>query len=318
MLQVASGTATKSAFFRPDPAPRIPPSGSPTWTRPHAAEQCADGVVRPRLSRDDMHRALLPLSSSEGRQAARLAPRLMPTQWAPRSFDATVPSEAVGPSSRTRYSFTCCPMDRASPHGRKFTVDDFMDQVFKTGARTTISLTNQGDSRHSEYYKQTRTGDRYSIASRGQPAFTTSVREADGRQVTASIFKNTVQHLRTGETRHVNMVHINGWADQTALGADTQMRLISQLKDHLSNDDLRSVAVHCSEGRNRTGSFTSMMEGMDAVAKGQPPEMASRLKWFRHARVPDAVFVPEQIDELAKSEVRLNRLATPARRPAFH
>lgn len=124
---------------------------------------------------------LMPMSAAEHQQAAQLAPRLMPTRWASPHFDAKVPSMAVGPSTGTRYSFTCCPMDNANPHGRKFTVDNFLEQAFRSGASTTISLTSQGDSRHSEYYKHSKHGGQFSVSSQGLPAFSTMVRDAHGQ-----------------------------------------------------------------------------------------------------------------------------------------
>jgi hypothetical protein len=111
----------------------------------------------------------------------------------------------------------------------------------------------------------------------------------------------------------MKMIHINGWRDQTALSADAQMSLISQLKNQMTNGEFGNMAVHCSQGMHRTGYFATVLEGMDAVAKGRPPEIGSKLNWFRGARVANAVGVPAQLSQLAESEVRMNRLVAPAR-----
>ncbi|MGI4779340.1 MAG: protein-tyrosine phosphatase family protein [Janthinobacterium lividum] len=276
----------------------------------------ADGVVLPRIAPLRTAQMLMPLSTAERQRTAQLAPQLMPRHAPAPHFDSLVPSTATGPSSGTRYSFTACPMDRPDGAGRRFSTDEFLDHAFRTGTSTTVSLTSRGDFRHSEYYKENKAGGRYAVQSSGRPSFSTMVRDDRGNPVTASIFENRVRNNRTGEVRPMKMVHINGWHDQTALSSDAQMSLISQLKDRLNNHDMRSMAVHCSEGRNRTGCFTTTLESLAAVSGNRPPNTAGHLNWFRQSRVADAVPLPSQLFQLAENEVRMNRIAAaPARGP---
>jgi hypothetical protein len=312
---LSSSGATKAPSFHAAPAGDNHRAAASPWARSDSndgdravAAPPADGVVYPRISDQDHMRMMHWLSPAEQARAGRIAQSMTPRRHASPHFDSTVPSHGVGPSTGTHYSVTCCPTDTPNHQGKRFGVDHLMHQAFRSNARTIISLTSQGDFRHSEYYKNNKRGGAYDISSSGQPAFTHQVRNADGTPATISVFNNSVRDNRTGETRQVKMVHVNGWRDQTALSSDAQMSMIRKLKDHLSPADLRSVVAHCSEGRNRTGSFVSTMEGMDAAAKGRPANIPGMVQWFRNMRVPDAVFVPQQLAAMGEIEVRLDRL----------
>jgi hypothetical protein len=289
------------------------PDAARAWSRT-GGQASVDGVVLPRIPSPRQAQMLMPLSLAERQRAAQLAPQLMPRHGASPYFDPLVPSTALGPSSSTRYTFTACPMDRPDRDGRMFSTDQFLDHAFKSGTSTTVSLSSRGDFRHSEYYKENKVGGQYAVQSSGRPTFSTMVRDNRGHPVTASIFENRVRDNRTGEIRPMKMIHINGWHDQTALSSDAQMSLISQLKDRLNNHDVHRMAVHCSEGRNRTGCFATTLESLAAIGSNRPPNTAGHLDWFRQARVADAVPVPSQLLQLAENEVRMNRVAAaPAR-----
>jgi hypothetical protein len=301
-------------------APAAGPAANPRadarpWARAAGAPAPVDGVVIPQMPRARATQMLAPLSLGERHQVVQLAPRLLPRHRQQPGYNSLVPSHGVGPSSGTRYSFTACPMDRPDSAGRSYSVDSFLDNAFRSGTRTTVSLSTQGDMRHSEYYKQNKAGGLYSVQSSGRPSFTTMVRDARGQPVTASIFENQVRNNHTGEVRPMKMVHINGWRDQTALSSDSQLSLIGQLKDHLNNHDMANMAIHCSEGQNRTGCFATSLESLAAVTAHRPPNTAAHLDWFRQTRVADAVPLPSQLTQLAENEVRMNRLAAP---PAGH
>lgn len=256
-----------------------------------------------------MQRVLGPLSTQERQTAMHLARTLAPTRGAPVRFDAAIPSHAIGPYSGTQYTFTACPLDHTPPGSGRFTLDDMLDDAFRTGTRTVISLTNEGDVGHSTYYKESRTtpSGKYTIKSYGTPEYTSAVNE-HGRPVTASIFKNTVRNNQTGLVQQMKMIHFNGWPDQTAIESKNEMKLLSNVGNNLDAGDLKKVLIHCSKGRNRTGSVATTMEMMNAAATGRKPDVAATLGWLRAARVADSVQVPLQLCALAESSLRLGRL----------
>lgn len=271
-----------------------------------------DGRAFGALNTTAMQRAMAPLSPYERQQAMQLARMLAPTRGASPHFNSAVPSHATGPYSGTKYTFTCCPSDYPT-HGTNFTLSNMLDSAFRSGTKTVISLTNPGDSRHSNYYKQSHTtpDGKYTVKSFGTPHFTTGVND-HGRFVTGSVFNNAVRNNRTGQTQNMKMVHVNGWADQTAVESKTQLKVLSDVCGHLDSADLDKMLIHCSEGRNRTGSVASHFEMLNASARGMKPNPAGVLDWMRRSRVADSVGVPGQLYALAESSIRLGRTAKPA------
>lgn len=272
-----------------------------------------DAKAANSLGSNAMQRVLAPLNPYETQKANQLARTLAPTRHASARFHASTPSHAVGPYSGTQYTFTCCPTEHGAPGTGNFKLDDMLDSAFSSGTRTTISLTNEGDARHSTYYKRSQTtpSGKYTVKSYGTPEYTTMVNER-GRPVTASIFKNTVRNNQTGQIQEMKMVHVNGWPDQTAIEAKNELKLLSDVSQNLDANDLKKVLIHCTAGRNRTGSVTSELEMMNAASKGMKPNVDGVLRWMRQARVADAVFVPAQLQALAESSIRLARLAKPS------
>ena len=259
-----------------------------------------------------MQRAMAPLSPYERQQAVQLARTLAPTRRASPHFNSAIPSHATGPYSGTQYTFTCCPSDYPT-HGTNFTLGNMLDSAFRSGTKTVVSLTNPGDSRHSNYYKQSHTtpDGKYTIKSFGRPHFTTGVND-QGKLVTGSVFGNAVRNNQTGQTQNMKMVHVNGWADQTAIESKTELKILSDVCGNLDSADLNKVLIHCSEGRNRTGSVASHLEMMNASARGMKPNASGVLNWMRQSRVADSVGVPGQLIALAESSIRLGRSAQPA------
>ena len=270
-----------------------------------------DGRAFGALGPTAMQRAMAPLSPYERQQAMQLARTLAPTRRASPHFNPSIPSHAVGPYSGTQYTFACCPSDFPTP-GTNFTTTNMYDSAFRSGTKTVISLTNEGDSRHSIYYKQSHTtpDGKYTLKSYGTPEFTSGVNE-QGKYVTGSIFKNAVRNNQTGEVQNMKMVHVNGWADQTAIESKTQLKVLSDVCSNLGPADLGKVMIHCSQGRNRTGSVASHLEMMNGAARGFKPNAAGVLNWMRQSRVADAVGVPGQLYALAESSIRLGRTAIP-------
>lgn len=272
-----------------------------------------DAKANNSLGSNAMQRVLAPLNPYETQKANQLARTLAPTRHASARFNSSTPSHAVGPYSGTQYTFTCCPTDHGAPGTGNFKLDDMLNSAFSSGTKTTISLTNEGDARHSTYYKRSQTtpSGQYTIKSYGTPEYTTMVNDR-GRPVTASIFKNTVRNNHTGQIQEMKMIHVNGWPDQTAIEAKNELKLLSDVSKNLDANDLKKVLIHCTAGRNRTGSVTSELEMMNAASKGMKPNVDGVLRWMRQARVADAVAIPAQLQALAESSIRLGRLAKPS------
>lgn len=274
-----------------------------------------DGVAQPSLGRPAMQRVLAPLSSRERLYAMHLARTLAPTRPPAPGFSAAIPSHTRGLYSGAQYTFTSCPLEHATPGSGRFTLDNMLDDAFRSGTKTVFSLTNQGDDRHSNYYKESQTtpSGKYTIKSYGTPEFTSAANE-HGRPVTGSIFYNTVRNNQTGQMQHMKMVHMNGWPDQTSIESKNQLKILSDVGNNLDAGDLRKVLIHCSQGRNRTGSVAAHLEMMNAAATGRKPNVAATLDWMRAARVADSVNMPLQLCALAESSIRLGRLSQPAAR----
>ncbi|MGJ7581939.1 protein-tyrosine phosphatase family protein [Variovorax sp. RHLX14] len=272
-----------------------------------------DARANNSLGNNAMQRVLAPLNPYERQKANQLARTLAPTHRASARFNASTPSHAVGPYSGTQYTFTCCPTEHGAPGTGNFKLDDMLDSAFRSGTTTTMSLTNEGDARHSTYYKRSQTtpSGKYTVASHGTPEYTTMVNER-GRPVTGSIFKNTVRNNQTGQIQQMKMIHVNGWPDQTAIEAKNELKILSDVSANLGPNDMKKVLIHCTAGRNRTCSATSIFEMANAASKGMKPNVDGVLGWFRQARVADAAGIPSQLQALAESSIRLGRLAKPS------
>ncbi len=255
-----------------------------------------------------MQRAMAPMSSSERQRALELTRQLTAARPGSPNFRPSVPSHAVGPYSGTQYTFTCCPSERATPGIGSFNLDNLLDEAFRTGTTTTLSLTSEGDVRHSTYYKRSQTtpSGKYTVASHGTPAYTTAVDDA-GRQVTGSVFHNTVRNNHTGQIHHMKMMHVNGWRDMTAMESKAELKVLSSLRNNVKPVDFKKMLIHCSAGINRTASASTHLEMLNAAATGRKPNAVGLANWFRGARVSDAMTMPEQAYAVAASSIRLSR-----------
>ena len=267
-----------------------------------------DGKAYPSPSAAAMQRALAPLSQNERQRAVHLTHQLVRSQPGSPHFRPSVPSHAVGPYSGAQYTFTCCPSERATPGIGSFNLDNFLDEAFRTGTTTTLSLTSEGDARHSTYYKRSQTtpSGKYTVASHGTPAYTTAVDDA-GKQVTGSIFHNTVRNNHTGQVHQMKMMHVNGWRDMTAMESKAELKVLSDLGNNVKPADFKKMLIHCSAGIHRTASASTHLEMMNAVATGRKPNAVGLANWFRGARVANALTTPTQAYAVAASCIRLGR-----------